>query len=118
MPTYSGRIRVKQLSEESYAKHKEVVEAWLDGHKVETYFGAAQGWLHIINPHFDVESEYRVAKNRENVLPDQVWKHKKTETFTVKVFGLGLGVVYYVDKYQYNHVCSVEEFYERYTQVS
>lgn len=117
MPTYSGRVRTITLGEDSYKRHGETIRAWLDGQKVETYFGKSQGWLHIINPNFDYDLEYRVADQGNTVLPGQKWIAKHEPKFRVTVFGLGLGVVYFHDQHMYNHVCSAEVFNAVYNRI-
>ena len=117
MPTYTGRVRSIVLPVESYEKHRKVVDKYLDGHKVETYIGHSTRWLHVINPNFDWESEYRIADDATRILPGQKWRHKKTPSFRVTVTGIGLGVVHYQDLHQYLHYCSFEEFYARYVRI-
>lgn len=117
MPVYSGRVRSIVLPQEDYKEHREVVDKYLDGYKVETYVGHSTRWLHVINPNFDSGSGYRIADDATRVLPGQKWRSKKTERFTVTVTGLGLGVVHFQDLHQYIHYCSFEEFYAKYVRI-
>lgn len=117
MPTYTGRVRSIVLPKEDYEKHKEVVDKYLDGYRVETYIGHSTKWLHVISPNFDSGSKYRITNDATRILPGQKWRHKKTPSFRVTVTGIGLGVVHYQDLHQYLHYCSFEEFYARYVRI-
>ena len=48
------------VTAEAYFKHKEVIEAWLQGADVE-YLGAlADTWYYAPNPGFNEQSQYRI----------------------------------------------------------
>jgi len=48
------------MTREEYLKHKELMEAWANGAEIEGYFGRTYGWVHIDNPSWAEDFEYRI----------------------------------------------------------
>jgi hypothetical protein len=41
-------------------KHFEIIKAWKEGHKVETYITSLGIWVEDRNPHFSPDAQYRI----------------------------------------------------------
>ena len=48
------------VTAEAYFKHKEVIEAWLQGADVETLNHDEDTWVDVFNPHFSAKWKYRI----------------------------------------------------------
>ena len=48
------------MTAEAYFKHKEVIEAWLQGADVERFNQVNSKWCNSITPKFEYEGQYRI----------------------------------------------------------
>lgn len=65
------------MTREEYNKHKELIEAWSNGAKIQYYYKILEEWLDVENPSWNIDIKYRIKSTTKIEFKDCSFNDKE-----------------------------------------